>query len=329
MNTGDHGDVQAQAAQWHACVLGGGDLDWDAFGRWLDADPEHQAAYDRLALLEDDFTNWARDHAPAEEEATEEEPEAPPQPARQVHPRRMWMVGSAIAAVLAGILVIPVASSWLHPTVYYNAQDGQRQIALAGGTRMRLDRGTRIAVDTGSTQHVEVIAGAVYFDVGHGDANSGPIPLEVEAGDYTIRDIGTRFAVSRRDAEASVGVEQGLVDVSWPGHAAVRLSQGQLFDATGQGSGVEIRSVDPASVAGWREGRLVYDNAPLSLVVADISRYSAEPVYADASVADLKLSGVLLVKNGSDLVQQIEAYLPVHAHREDGLVRFTGKPGTP
>lgn len=314
MNGKDLDDVRAQAAQWHARVLGE-KADWEAFAQWLDADFEHQAAYDRLALLEGDFTRWARDHAPVNDDAR----------AGTAHPvqmRRWWIAGGAVAAVLVAAVTLPVARQLLpQQPVYYMAQDAQRQVALASGTRVQLDRGTRIAVQTGRSEHVDVIRGAIYVDVQH----HGGKPLEIAAGDYIIHDIGTRFAVTRRVSGASVAVEQGLVDVSWPGHDPVRLSAGQMLD--GVADQVKIRDISPALVASWREGRLIYDNAPLSLVASDISRYTAEPVYVDPSIAGLQLSGILLIKNDSDLVQQIEAYLPVEVRREDGAVRLVGKPG--
>lgn len=302
-------DVQAQAAQWHARVLAG-DADWEAFAHWLDADPDHQAAYDRLALLEDDFTIWASEHAPVEQA-----------PSHRVPLRRWWIAGSAIAAVLVAAVSLPMLSHFQTPSpVYYAALNGQKQITLASGTRVQLDQGTRIAVATGDSEHVEVERGAIYVDVRHG----GGKPLEIAAGDYLVRDIGTRFAVVRRDAGASIAVEQGLVDVSWPGHDPVRLPAGRMLEAAG--AQVEIRDVSPASVASWRGGRLVYDNASLSLVAADISRYTAGPVHVDPSVANLKLSGVLLIRGGPDLLQQIEAYLPVEVRRKAGAVRLVGKP---
>lgn len=315
MNSEERDEVLAQAAQWHACVLAG-DADWDAFAAWLDERPGHQEAYDRVAMLEDDFVRWARDHAPAEEEAEREEP------VRPAAGRRWWIAGSAIAAVLVAAVTIPVARQLLPPEpVYYSASDGQRQIALASGTQVQLDQGTRIAVATGSSERVDVIRGAIYVDVRH----AGDKPLEVAAGDYVIRDIGTRFAVTRREAGASVAVEQGLVDISWPGHDPVRLAAGRMLDAAG--SRVEIRDIAPASVATWREGRLVYDNAPLSMVASDISRYTAKAIYVDPSVADFKLSGVLLIRSDANLLQQIEAYLPVEVRSEAGAVRIVGKPG--
>lgn len=314
VNDDEPEDVLAQAAQWHARVLGE-DADWDAFAQWLDADPEHQSAYDRMALLEDDFTRWARDHAPANDDG---EWEGPTRPTRM---RRWWIAGGAIAAVLIAAVTLPVSRQlWPGEPVYYTAHDAPRQVALASGTRIQLDRGTRIAVETGRGEHVDVLRGAIYVDVHH----AGGKPLEIGAGDYLIRDIGTRFAVTRREAGLSVAVAQGLVDVSWPGHDPVRLSAGHMLDAIG--SQVTIGDIVPTSVAAWRDGRLIYDNAPLSLVASDLSRYTAKPIYVDPSVAGLKLSGVLFIRGDADLLRQIEAYLPVEVRGESDAVRLVGKP---
>ena len=314
MNDEEPEDVLAQAAQWHARVLGG-DPDWDAFALWLAADPEHQQVYGRLALLEDDFTRWAREQTPANDDGVRA------QPANPSRMRRWRIAGGAIAAVLVAAVTFPAARQfWPQEPVYYTAQNAPRQIALASGTQIQLDRGTRIAVETGRGEHIDVMRGAIYVDVRH----AGGKPLEIGAGDYVIRDIGTRFAVTRRDTGVSVAVAQGLVDVSWPGHDPVRLAAGRRLDASG--AQVTLRAIAPASVAAWREGRLIYDNAPLSLVASDLTRYTAKPIYVDPSVAGLKLSGVLFIRGGADLLQQIEAYLPVEVRREAGAVRLAGKP---
>ncbi|MCJ2185951.1 FecR family protein [Novosphingobium beihaiensis] len=321
MNDEDHAEVLAQAAQWHARVLGG-DADWDAFAQWLDAAPEHHTAYEKIALLEDDFTRWGRDNAPAAPLSPANDDSSPDAAGRPASTRRRWIAGGAIAAVLTALVSFPaVRQLWPEDPVYYTAQDAPRRIALASGTQVQLDRGTRIAVETGRGEHVDVIRGAIYVDVRH----AGGQPLEIGAGDYRIRDIGTRFAVTRRETGVSVAVAQGLVDVSWPGHDPVRLAAGRRLDAAG--AQVTVRNIAATSVASWREGRLIYDNAPLSLVASDLSRYTADPIYVDPSVAGLKLSGVLFIRGRADLLQQIEAYLPVEVRGEGDAVHIAGKPG--
>ena len=44
-------DIEQAAVQWHVQVLAGS-ADWDAFARWLDEAPDHQPAYDRIAMID-------------------------------------------------------------------------------------------------------------------------------------------------------------------------------------------------------------------------------------------------------------------------------------
>jgi transmembrane sensor len=69
----------------------------------------------------------------------------------------------------------------------------------------------------------------------------------------------------------------------------------------------------------------VYDQASLSAVASDLARYMDVPVEVDPSVANLKLSGVFSITNGSDLVDQITAILPVEAQRSGGRIRLVAR----
>jgi transmembrane sensor len=302
------------AAQWHARIQGG-DADWDAFAQWLDADPLNQRAYEQIAMIDDEVTHWARQHQISE---------AMPGDAIPARPsvRRWWFAGGAIAAGLVAAIIVPqfLAPS-AAPPVYYAARSGQQTVTLRDGSSARLDRGTRLAVADGGKGNIIIETGAAYFDVRH-DPDRVFI---VQAGDYVIRDIGTRFAVTRRGKQMSVAVEQGVVDVAWRGSAAKMLKAGQKMDAPGDGQEAEVGSIEPSAVASWKDGRLIYDNMPLSLVAADISRYTSSPISVDPAAADLKVSGILLIEDGSHLVDQIMALLPVR--RDGDRLRLVRSPG--
>jgi transmembrane sensor len=44
--------IQAEAIEWHVRLQAGGPEDWDTFIRWLEADPAHSAAYDRVKFAD-------------------------------------------------------------------------------------------------------------------------------------------------------------------------------------------------------------------------------------------------------------------------------------
>jgi transmembrane sensor len=50
------------------------------------------------------------------------------------------------------------------------------------------------------------------------------------------------------------------------------------------------------------------------------------PIIVDPTVAGLKLSGILLIEDGSHLVDQIQAILPVEARREGDHIRLVRLP---
>lgn len=316
-----HARLFEQAAQWHAQIQNG-EADWDAFALWLEADAGHQRAYEQIAMIDDEVTRWAMRHdRPA---VTLVEPTPMPLSSLRRSPGR-WAAGGAIAASLvAAITLYPILNPAVQPSVHYAALDGQRLVTLRDGSSARLDRGTQIAVADGGKGTISVQAGAAYFDVRHNPDRT----FIVEAGDYVIRDIGTRFAVTRRGDQMSVAVAEGVVDVAWRGSPATLLKAGQKLDGPGNGQAAEVRDIDPGAVASWKDGRLIYDNTPLSLVVADISRYTSSPISVDPAAADLKLSGILLIEDGSHLVDQIKALLPVDSRREGDhirLVRLSGR----
>ncbi|MEG8017001.1 hypothetical protein [Sphingomonas sp. LR55] len=98
------------------------------------------------------------------------------------------------------------------------------------------------------------------------------------------------------------------------------LHAGQSLDITPSKQIAERRTVDPARVSDWTDGRLDYDGAPLALVAADISRYADAPLMVDPSAANLRFSGVLTIGDGSRLVDQLRAVLPIRARRDGGVV---------
>lgn len=306
-------ETERDAADWHAQVLAG-TADWAAFACWLDAEPQNQPAYDRLAMLDAEVADWTNAHGMPEADAASDK--QPPGMTRR------WWLGGALAASLTGLVIgLPQLLSTQSglPTIYATGQE-QKTIALAGNGNVRLDRNSQIA--KGPDGALRMDRGAAYFDVHHDDAR----PLEIRAGEFVVTDIGTRFTVTRASGRLFVAVEQGLVDISWRDGRPVRLTAGQTYQGDEGDGSAELGSIEPTSVGSWRDGRLVYDNTPLPTVAADLARYMDGPVEVDPAIANLRLSGILLIRNGTDLVDQISAILPIQAERRDGHVRLVGRP---
>jgi transmembrane sensor len=312
----EQASIEEQAAIWHA-RLDAPDMDWDGFGAWLDADPAHRGAYDAVALLDAEI-GAARTEIMALSPANDLEPVAEDRPKRG---RWMFGGGAAIAAALAVLIVPQLTPSAIVPmTAYHTGPAETRTLTLKDGSHVVMDRNTSVALRDGETPRIELAGGAAYFDIRHDPSRS----LTVAVGDYEVRDIGTRFDVSRSSSHLTVAVADGQVTFAPTQGSGTTLTAGKRIDVAFADNGAVVRHVDPTAVGQWQRGRLVYDNAPLALVAADVSRYAGKTVRVDPAVADMRMSGVLTIGDGSRLVGQIEALLPVKALSHGGRIDLVG-----
>lgn len=298
-----------QALRWHA-ALQQSDADWDGFTLWLEADPAHRAAYDEMALV-DDLVERHRSGlaaATAIRFGTAAKPDG------------RWRL-VAVAAVGALALVL----SWNHlpfrgePARTYVADaGGLRQIELADGSRIALAAASALTV-SGRDQRRLKLQGSAYFDVPHDPART----LTIESGEYQVRDIGTRFEIATSPGGIRVAVEEGEVSVSARNLAQpLAVTAGRQLLVSGGSNTAEYVAVATEDVASWRTGRLVFHNAPLSQVVAEISRHAGVEVAVDPQLADRRFSGVLTIGDGTALVGRLEEIMGLTALQQDGGVRL-------
>jgi len=83
-----------------------------------------------------------------------------------------------------------------------------------GSTATALTQGAVLELRTTSETELVVVAksGSFRFDVVPNPSRQ----FVVDAGDVTVRVLGTRFVVTRQDERAEVRVERGRVEVTWP-----------------------------------------------------------------------------------------------------------------
>ncbi len=315
-------EIREKAAEWHVRIDSDA-MDWDGFAAWLDADPAHRAAYDAVALLDAEIVA-DREAIRATRPANDATDAIGHGAAATFRPRRVrWWAGGGLAAA-AGLAVLATPHvrfpSTAAAVVYRTGPVETRAIGLRDGSRIVIDRNSELALRDGDSPEVEMRGGSAYFDIRHDPARA----MVIRAGDYEVRDIGTRFDVIRTPDHLAVAVAEGRVTVAEPGQEGLLVGGGQRVDIAGPGKEATIRRQDADDVASWRDGRLVYDNAPLALVAVDLSRYAGRAVSVDPAVAGLRVSGVLTIGDGSRLVGQIEALLPVKATVEDHRIRLVG-----
>lgn len=313
--TGAQNDIDA-AIDWLVRLQGPSvtDGDWMAFDAWLSSSADKAEAYDKVLAFDQEFGLLTRSIEPAQTGVVIPfRSSRPSGPSRRV---ALWSAGGALAAAfVAGAVLVPMYGPGAARETVYSTGIGERKtIALEDGTRIDLNAASRITVrfERGE-RHVAMGDAQAYFDV----AKDPKRPFFIDAGDTQVRVVGTAFDVRRRDGEVAVAVQRGLVEVRpTTDHSAApyRLKPGMgLSHVEGQ-AGAQVASVATDEIIGWREGRLIYRDQPLSAIAADMNRLFDRPVkLGDARAASMRLSGVLIVDRQDAMVGRLSNLLPVQA----------------
>ena len=299
-------DRIADAGAWIARLEAADAEDAVAFDAWLEASDANQRAYDQAIAVCEAYdaaapqvlaglATLARQRAQAQQ-------------------RAMLVVGGLAAACA----VAAVSVGWLElsrpppPRAYATGVGERTRVRLADGSTIDLDAGTELTVALGhDARRVTLRRGEAIFDVAHDAAR----PFLVAAGDRSIRVVGTRFDVRRRDGEVAVTVARGLVEVGPAGEAgghAYRLHPGQRLAHREGASGVQIAATDPDEVFAWNEGRLVFRDAPLGAVIAELNLQVRRPIHLeDATLAEARVSGVLVLDDEDAVLRRLALLAPV------------------
>lgn len=301
-----------QAAYWHL-KLQEPEVSADEIQAALDwqAEPQNRAAFDRVAAF---WNAWpARPRIPRAE--------------TQIPPGRPMPWRAAAALVLAMVLG---AGFFLYPRSpvvdvvvrEYATPVGQIDtVLLPDGTKAVLGAATSIHVRfADDVRHVQLAGGEALFEV----AKDAERPFVVEMPNGSARALGTQFIVHRGPDEATVTVLEGRVRVTppeWRAGAPVDVVAGHQVALETDGTLGRVLAVDLRDAGSWRAGRLVFAERTLRSVVADLNRYSQQPVIvADASLADLRISGTVKVDQLDAWLEALGIMLDARLVRdEDGV----------
>jgi transmembrane sensor len=158
---------------------------------------------------------------------------------------------------------------------------------LPDGSRVLLGPGSRLTVVAGFAEgrREVVLLGDAHFDVKHDVAH----PFAVRVLDAVISDVGTAFAVhGDRGDGVLVSVSSGAVELKRSSNAGagVLLGAGDLGVVDPDGAITVQRGGASAEDTAWTQGRLVFRDAPLAKVRADLRRwYGVELVSADSTLS--------------------------------------------
>jgi transmembrane sensor len=305
-----------EAIAWHVRI-NSSDADetaWKEFASWLASDDANRIAFDHVEDFDSELTTLRPALAPMTAQAgVNAKSEYWMQTLRRIRPsRRVWMTGAAVLAASI-VLVAALVTSGLKPIEYATRVGETRTVMLTGGTKIDMNTSTKILVASeGSGRQVVLAQGEALFHVAQDPAH----PFMVTVGDRDVRDVGTVFNILRNEGVITVVVAEGKVAVSPHDRTQnideIRLAQGDQLVHSEENGTTTVEHVDIARALAWRDGYLIYDNAPLSKVVRDLNRYfPSHVILENNAVATRHFSGVLRMDNENAVLERISQFLPV------------------
>lgn len=311
------------AEGWLARLRSGemSDADMEMFADWL-RNPANAAKYDEVRHL------WQRMESLRDDPAI-----VTMRQHVMARPRRSFI--PAIAASVAVFLTVgavwavfsassPVEQPEQAPLLLASSVGERRTFTLGDGSRMVLDADSAVRISLSRTaRRVEMERGRAMFRVAHNPA----APFTVHSGGKAVVAVGTEFVVEILPDTLKVALLEGRVRVI-AGNAiagnAIAGNRAQLPDPIEMTPGmlVEIgpdghwrRDQIGVAATAWMQGRLVFDNRPLSEAVAEMNRYAPHPIsIADADIGKQHITAVLNAADTATFVKSVEMIGAARAH---------------
>ena len=298
--------VLAQAAEWFA-VLGSGaasDAEQQQWQIWLDAHPDHPAAWARVEFFTHKF-----DRLPSYAAAA-----ALNQPDLQ---RRRTLKALAILGTIG-------LSSWqisrgryLQDWVadYQTGLGVTKTVILVDGSKVTLDTNSAFNLEyTQTLRRLQLVSGEIYIETA--PDNSGlQRPFVVYTQEGRVRALGTRFSVRQLSGNSQVTVFADAVEIQ-PSQAGLS----KLFIKAGQTTQFSPERIDKvvtisAQRPAWTQGILLADNMPLSEFLLQLNRYRHGYISCNPQIADLRIVGSFPLNDTDRILATLAETLPVKISR--------------
>ncbi len=337
--------IASQAADWFLTQRDGilGARERKAFDEWLLASPVHVEEYLGVAVIALAMPTAADDPVSPldsilQRARTADEADVRPLRASFAQPpaisdrpplwNRWQFVAAALLSVVIGGLIWWQADR-VTPQRYATGHGEQRTWPLSDGSVLHLNTDSAVTIRYGSTERlVEIDRGQAFFEVAHESVRR----FRVVAGKTNIVAVGTQFDVFKDLAATVVTVAAGRVivssdaslhrDVPVGGGEQVRVIRGILPDHATQ--------VDIKRSTAWLRREIVFDQEPLSVVVAEFNRYSTVPIAIESpSLQAVAISGVFVIGDTETFVAFLRTLDDATVETTATRIRVFNRPLTP
>jgi len=278
-----------------------------AFEAWLNADPLPAKAWQRIRLMQAEFSSLPEKLALQ----TLNKVEASRQTLHLDRRQALKLLSLSGVFAMSGWLAHQ-HTPWQRLLADASTAIGeQRTVTLADGSVIQLNTGTAISTELDPTQRTIILhRGEILITTGVDDAFSNKRPFWVQTPVGKLQALGTRFVVKLEQDRALVSVQQGAVEL----HPA--NSNESLIVPAGERRWLTVDKTQAAANSGfeddaWADGVIAGQNIRLADLLTELARYRHGVVHCDPRIKELRVSGIFHLKNTDQALQFLVQTQPI------------------
>jgi len=294
--------------------------------QWLEADPDHRAAYERIHAQ----MRAAKVLRGSKRFAVDCERTAPQRSLRVAH-----LVAASLGLALLAGLSLHLAGPAREESgtkidaadkaqtadgLFANPAGDIRTIALPDGSSIALDTASRLKVAfDADSRHLTLEQGRARFSVAHERR-----PFVVHAGNTMVIARGAKFDVAfRKSQDVEIALLEGRVDIRRPrspqgmtaGFVTTTLHAGEQI-VVGNGQADTQATPLRREEIGWPQGMIDCDGLRLDQLLARANLYSDRPIQlGDPSLGDLRASGRFRISDPDRLADNLARLFALQVDR--------------
>ncbi|MBE6250795.1 MAG: DUF4974 domain-containing protein [Bacteroidales bacterium] len=197
----------------------------------------------------------------------------------------LW-IASSVAACMTIVSLIGWNNSAGSDTTYLiTSVDSKGEFVLPDGSVVWLNKGSRLRYvdDLKGDEREVTLEGEGYFDV----VKDAGRPFIVQAGDMSIKVLGTRFTVSAyQGSPIEAYLEEGSILAMAPEHSPLILAPDQAVIYDPEDDRFEAYAENASDHTAWIDGKLEFVNKPLNDIIECLKHWYR----VDISCNDIKMA---------------------------------------
>lgn len=286
--------------------------DRQAFAEWCSQSVENRRAFDQLHVR----IRALKDAAPVDPTLRAVVDRATA--LRQKRGRASLLAaGLAFAAVLAaGGVFMASAALRESPAEVFHTRAGERStLRLDDGSVVTLNSRSELRVKYGKgVRALTLVAGEALFEVAKEKR-----PFVVTVGRREVVALGTAFDIRTDARQFRLTMVEGKVNVrpadgARSGRGVLALVAGQQMTGGHDSAAVAVTHIDPGKEIAWLDGRIHFEDEPLTEAVEEINRYATRRiVVGDRSLNRFLINGSFRTGQSDNFVMAVTSYYPIVA----------------